>query len=332
MSSDKAIDECLESVRSGKGGSTSRLLQLLCDEFVFTPVKTVQKLGDEQGTNKVTVASFKRKERNIVPVFTSEEHFFNWSSGKYQCFSLAAADLALTLPNDAWVMINPGHPSSCQLSPSDLKRLSQIDPSVMQTQTSFAAVGREEEAGDPSESDTVSASREEIFRNVSNENSSLVSRDSGELVAEVTSELRQVLVNFAEVQEAYYQEVDSDHTHAVIGLLSNRVTAEKRFHLIDDIAEISRKYYGVAGAIEVYDDLDNTTSASWDLFKAIAPFYTQEQAAALRESSEGELAAEISVSSESDKSENLTSFEKKKDAWEDILKKGSKLLGSLVGR
>jgi len=47
--------------------------------------------------------------------------------------------------------------------------------------------------------------------------------------------------------------------------------------LIDQIAEVSRKYYGSAGAIEVYDDLNLKTSSSWELFKTLAPFYTREK-------------------------------------------------------
>ena len=295
MSSEKAIDGCLQSVRSGTGGSTSRLLQVLCDEIVFTPVITVKSLDDEQGTNKVSVASFKRKGRTVVPIFTSEERFLEWSSSKYQCFSVAAADLALTLPHDAWVMVNPGHLFSCQLSPSDVKRMSQIDPSTVQTQTSFPAVDEGlESLEEASETDTLAVSRDELFAKL-NDQALHGSNSPAEIFEEVTADLRQILLNYEEVQEAYFQEVDSDHTYAVVGLLTRLVTAERRFLLIDAIAEVSRKFYNMAGAIEVYDDLDNTTSASWDLFKAIAPFYTRDESAGIRASDPAALNSGISV-------------------------------------
>ena len=63
----------------------------------------------------------------------------------------------------------------------------------------------------------------------------------------------------------------------MLGIILESMHSEERFLMIEGIAEIARKHFGEAGAIEVFDDLAEKNSSSWDLFSAERPFYFRDE-------------------------------------------------------
>jgi hypothetical protein len=86
----------------------------------------------------------------------------------------------------------------------------------------------------------------------------------------------QVVRKFEHIQEAYSVPYATAHSEWVMGVLADPWSSDERFELIESIAKISQEFYGYAGAVEVYDDLNDTHSKSWELFKMISPFYSRD--------------------------------------------------------
>jgi hypothetical protein len=111
-------------------------------------------------------------------------------------------------------------------------------------------------------------------------------------------ELRGIFLNYPEIKEAYLIEADELYREtltteeerlsffkneksqdgevrhmAVIGLLTEDIEADRKFYLIQAIAEISLRRFQDAQAIEVFDDLGEVASFSQKLFLSFEPFY-----------------------------------------------------------
>lgn len=89
----------------------------------------------------------------------------------------------------------------------------------------------------------------------------------------VINELRNLLVEYPDISEAYYTTSGGEHGRGILGVLAEHTDPEKRFNLISSVADLSRSLLGYAGAIDVYDDLNDRQSGSWNLFVALTPFY-----------------------------------------------------------
>ncbi|MCB0322227.1 MAG: enhanced serine sensitivity protein SseB C-terminal domain-containing protein [Bdellovibrionales bacterium] len=284
MRSRSTIERYLLAIARGESASISGLLPLLSEAVLYAPVVTFENLGDSKGTSKIRVATFVSGRRTVVPVFTSEESFLDWSDGRHQCFSVAGGDLALTLPRDTWIVVNPGTLHALELSPDDVRTMSEFPPEPLHED----AEGTDDiewsdapgQAGVPAFDEDPEDGLEfpaELFATATEQDETLPLADAQSETDQeaLLEELTQVLRRYPEVQEAYFQENSSEQ--AVLGLLSVELEPERRFLLIDQIAELSREYYGAAGAIEVYDDLELQSSHSWELFNAITPFYVRER-------------------------------------------------------
>jgi len=124
---ERVVDAYLENIAGGQTEYLSDLLLQLSDEILFTPVLSISNPDNAAGANVIKVATFSSAGRRIVPTFTSEENFIEWSAGKHQCFSVAGADLAISLPPNTWLVINPGKPASCELSPEQVAVVAASD-------------------------------------------------------------------------------------------------------------------------------------------------------------------------------------------------------------
>lgn len=328
---EKVVERCLKQIASGKRELVPNLLRLLCDEIVYTPVVMFENLGDALGTNRIRVASFVEEGRKIVPVFTAEEFFLEWSDGKYQCFSVTGGDLALTLPKSSWIVINPGRSASVELNPEEIVQLSQAEP--LSTDSSSQDVQEQEQS-------TNEQSLEVPTRELAFDADEFRRHDLPEFEQEETPEvslpeadldglcsgLSQLLSRYSEVDEAYFHEARDGGGRAAVGLLLKHVAAERRFMLIDGIAELSRRYYGSAGAIEVFDDLYVTSSKSWELFSALTPFYVKgdEDERPVRKSG---LLLEREFYPAEDEDDLFA--EEDSSAWQAVKKTGVRFLGAL---
>lgn len=87
--------------------------------------------------------------------------------------------------------------------------------------------------------------------------------------------LIEICQNFVEVEEAYFlAQLDELHAPAIVGLLCRGLHSERRFELVEAIAQEAIRYFGSPSAIEVFDDLDIRSSRSWELFKTMPPIYS----------------------------------------------------------
>jgi hypothetical protein len=59
----------------------------------------------------------------------------------------------------------------------------------------------------------------------------------------------------------------------VVGLLTTEIDPARRLMLIEDIANVSRSQYGFLGAIEVLHEVRTKTSAEWNEFLGVIPFF-----------------------------------------------------------
>ncbi len=346
------VEMVLDRIAAGEGDRVEELLAVLADAPLYTPVSNVEDLADPRGTNRVSVATFSQGSRKLVPTFSNKDMFVQWSAGRYQCFSVAGADLALSLPPETNLILNPGHPSFLELTSEQLKKLQCIESasssadskSELQLQRSRAATARlaaidsngnlgsanlrdaNDTSAVPLDEDAAIESTVlelEAFRMERHEDwQPPVLADRSKLVAE----LRNLLADFIEVEEAYYQDLGDDATTPVVlGMLCSGLDAERRFILFDRVAELSKKFYGIAGAIEVFDDLDVRSSNSWDLFKSLTPVYSSDPA------------FRADVFDGEDRGKGLdNSLEKSKNkksesSWQSVRKTGSKVLHALRG-
>jgi len=95
-------------------------------------------------------------------------------------------------------------------------------------------------------------------------------------ISNLEDRLSSVCTKYPSIEEVYALQHSSEHSECVIGVLNDTWDSEDRFSFIEEVAEVSQEIYGYAGAIEVYDDLNDTHSSSWDFFKMMPPFYTKE--------------------------------------------------------
>jgi hypothetical protein len=119
--------------------------------------------------------------------------------------------------------------------------------------------------------------RKSTLRNSSSEKGEKKLRDSDNVpVSDVEDRLLRVIAKYPSIEEAYSIQHNSSHSEWVLGILANPWGSDERFNLVEQVAKVAKDIYGYAGAIEVYDDLYDTHSKSWDLFKMISPFYSKD--------------------------------------------------------
>jgi len=275
------IEQYLEAIYRGQNASVSVLLPALANQFVFAPLLDITHENDARSTNRIKVATFAAGLRRVVPVFTSEKFFNDWSDGRYRSFSVAGGDLALTLPKGSWLVLNPGKMHSLELSPDDVITLASIDEvSVSLPVEELSAEIVQENLEDEVYEEDITDADETVIHLTAERvqtGAELSREDKATSHEDVKTLLCEIFPRFPEIREAYLAETES--SQAVLGLLAPQVDPEQRFLLIDTIATISRKTYGTAGAIEVYDDLDLRTSHSWDIFNVLPPFYVASESA-----------------------------------------------------
>ena len=102
---------------------------------------------------------------------------------------------------------------------------------------------------------------------------------SDDFVLQLRKTLRSVFEANYQVEEAYLlsdtleENAQLEELSVAVGIYAPDSDADKRFRLVNEIALISKRFFGYAGAIEIFDDLDVSSSRSWELFQMAEPFY-----------------------------------------------------------
>ena len=246
INEERPIEELLEMLARGGVQHLDSVLRALSREVLFLPINPAQ--GSDAEAECLSIPNVSDASRNAVPAFLTEDLFAAWSKGEHRYLALPGSDIAATVPERTWLIINPDTATEVEFSPEEVARMLAF----MQDELAQAP---EVEADDMLEDEIE-------YRFV----------DSGE----VTAELEKIISELEPVKEGYYVQVNGPYPTAMLGLLTRDLDVETRFNLMAQIASVSKDCFGLAGAIEVYDDLNSSASASWDLFSALTPFFVRD--------------------------------------------------------
>lgn len=264
------LEQYLTKFSLADGYRFNVLSSLFSRHVLFTPIVSSIDLGDQRQTKKFRVVTFYQGRQCLIPTFTSEDFFESWNATRYDCLCVVGGDLLLTLPSKTYLLVNPETPDAVELSPEDITRLVMLDSENQEgKETGLQNRNKTREKTD--------FSRVVSELSPSGNASVFFHGEVGKLASQVLVDLVLIFKRYPEIQEAYASDSDQGGRGMVLGLLTTPFFPERRFLLITEIAELSRQHYGLAGAIEVYDDLDEPYSNSWELFNTLAPFYTTAQ-------------------------------------------------------
>lgn len=362
------VEELLKSLRGASPDAVRAALPALANSNVVVPVLRFQNLNDPQGTRRIQVVQRQNGDRREVSVFSSEDSLLAWAKDElYQCFSVAAGDLALTLPTPTWLVLESGTPSELVLSPEFVQILAWGEPAAApkqekakeerargdvrrpdqrrgesrsnaQSKHDPAQNAQAKTAAPKQESSKQGNARAEAGRNEAERNRARADRpraqtevvtrpalqapiedasapsvsvaenvpeavesrdpppavDPEQQLETLRKELQTLFEDFPGVAEAYLVVAPSTPATYLLGILASELSPEVRFTLIDEIAQRSQRYFGEAGAIEVYDDLRLKNSRSWELFQTFVPFFLRGETRSVQDPSlRSQVAAEL---------------------------------------
>ena len=242
------LDTYAGQIAEGDAGLMEKLLHLLAAETLFTPVTYSLDLPDARGSKKVRVVSIDIMGRKVVPTFSREDLFDGWNSECLECLAVTGGDLALAMPDEAGLLLNPGHLHEVFFEPRDVSELAKLV----------------NEGG--SREDAVLDQKKNVIAKVSREGRA----------ESLIRELKTLFVRHHGVCEAYYLDASTQDAEGSLGLLTDDISENMRFSLMRRIGEISQRHFDSSGAIEVYTDLSQKASSSWDLFSPLTPFYERD--------------------------------------------------------
>lgn len=264
------LSDIIQGLSSKSQKERFQALQKLGEQVVYVPATSFDRKTAEE-TKKVKIVHYSIAEKNIIPIFTQEEVFFEYiNQNSYQCFTLPLADLCLTVPKDYWLIIDQDLSSEITLAPEDIKIISGETPAelpedkIQEKEDEDFPILADEYEDLPEDHENINYSEESSF------NPYLIKQKNVDH-SEVKANLKTILEKYPCVIEGYYVSEIEDIT--ALGLVSENLSLEDRFNLIEEVAHISREYFGEAGIIEVFDDLASYSSSSWELFKTVASFY-----------------------------------------------------------
>ncbi len=271
--------ELVESIVRAKSSGEevrSAAYRTLAEKILYVPLHTVRNSESVDGGKKVRFLTLDTGGTKRVPAFSTEDLLFDWSSGDHQFLPVAGADLVMMLPHGLLIELDIGTNHNLLLSRQEMD-------AILETEN-------EPFAAQPLEETRSSVSGTKFSENSVERNSTPLQPSAPQVLkpraaateSEIEERVRRTLLSYPAVVEAYYLGADEDGFGGLLGLLvSSDVegadwNTEQRFSLVEDVAEASRELFGYAGAIEVYDDLANESSRSWDLFKSHKLFYRKE--------------------------------------------------------
>ncbi len=284
-----SLDELLESLRGASASEIRRALPALANFNVVVPVIRFKNLNDPQGTRRIQVVHRQNDDRREVAVFSSEDLLLAWAKDDvYQCFSVAAGDLALTLPSESWLVFDAGTANELILEPELVQVLawgeetSAAEPPPPRKEQVPAA--QPQTAATPARDGTATISIADVVPEAAASARTEPEVDPEKLEEQLRQDLEDLFKHLGMIDEAYLVKAPGLPTTYLLGVLAAELRPEARFALIEEIAQRSQKYFGEAGAIEVYDDLRLSSSKSWELFQTYIPFFVRDDRATGTES------------------------------------------------
>ena len=291
MNYSEVLQKYLLRIARGELLETTSVLPLVKAAKVFLP--QIKNISDGDVV-KVTFPILNKDGNKYIPVYLSRSNSASYAGTMTNLRSqindpieLKGETLFQIIPNDLGIIIEPS--SSLEVVFTKTKLHNFISPERGESRhfneenpTAVDKIINNSEIQEAPNLQVISGGKkaEEIAPSTSNIPAADKVEGPGPLIdkhsiSKIEADLIEVLELFPAINEAYILEHASPHSELILGLLAKDWSGDERFRVIENVALLSKQIFGYAGAIEVYDDLHDTHSSSWDLFKMIPPFYTK---------------------------------------------------------
>lgn len=120
------IDQFLRAAAEGSRESAAEFFALFMHTLHVVPTKDQTEPFKNIAiypNNFLNVLAITDKDRILVPAFSEAQHMNTWSSGATKSRTMTGRDLLNILPNDWWVIFNPGQELAKELSPWEISKL-----------------------------------------------------------------------------------------------------------------------------------------------------------------------------------------------------------------
>jgi hypothetical protein len=133
-----ALEESVEAAYSGRRDAVETFFQALFDGPVYIPRRyQSQPMSDspDYPGDFVDVLGITDDDRVIVPVFSNPDGIEEWCGNPLQWRCMNGIEAAKVIPDDWWVVINPGSEIEKELSPWEIERLREGKEALLELVT-----------------------------------------------------------------------------------------------------------------------------------------------------------------------------------------------------
>ena len=250
------IEQSIEMASGGSHTAARLVFEGLVDGPLYVPDRhQAQPLSDQPSypTDLVYVLGLQDVERVVVPVFTRASDIEEWCGLplSYRCYD--GASLFSAIPEQWWIVVNPGSEIEKDLSPWEISRLSEGHAAIDELV-------------------------EELFSDVEHDTLSV-----GPVAEEEVKELQAELIAYAKSDPLIHklillkEERESVDEHELQKLLLGVEVAEaaERATLKQHLADLANVHQIGKEAVNIFIDTDINSSVTLGLFKNFSPFYTR---------------------------------------------------------
>lgn len=238
----EVLEKYLFRIARGELRDLEPLIPLIPPSILYVPVIEEFMKGTE---SHFRMPVLERENKKYLPVFLRRSHVMTtYEKSRVTAQEVRGETLLLTLPGNVGILFEPN--SSLEVS-FDIADFGYHNP-VPELPSALEDLFNDDEVRSPP----------------------LVDIKKLEYV------LRSVLYSYHEVVEAFLLPCVSSYSDAILGIIRESLNDERRYELSEAIAGVSTEFYGYAGAIEIFDDLQDPNSSTWGKFQTEAPFYNRD--------------------------------------------------------
>lgn len=250
----EVLEKYLYRIARGELRDLEPLIPLIPPSVLFMPVLTETNMGRQ---SQLRLPIMERSNKKYLPVFLRRSHVMaTYEKLRVVPQEVRGETLLLSLPPDVGILFEPNSSLEVSFDVSDFGYQKPDTEAILEPDLSM----------DPE----LPAALEDLFSDEVPKAIPLVDIKKLEYV------LKTELVKYREVVEAFFIPFVSSYSDAILGILREEIDDERRYDLSEAIARISNEFYGYAGAIEIFDDLQDPNSSAWGKFQTEAPFYNRE--------------------------------------------------------
>ena len=283
MNYSEVLQKYLLRIARGELNETSSVLPLVKAAKIYLPQVNYK---DENGIVKVTFPTVVKEGHKLIPIYLSRSNSATYSgtltnlkTQLHDPIELKGETLFQVLPIEYGIIIEPSSSLEVLFDKDKLHNFIEANIRTYATnKTQHNDVNsaiENQSAAEESPSFTVLNGGKESKQELQKAETELELKQKFS-ISKIQLDLKLILTEYPSIIEGYILEHSSPHSELILGLLAKEWLGDERFRVIESVAVLAKQVFGYAGAIEVYDDLNDTHSSSWDLFKSLPPFYTTE--------------------------------------------------------